>query len=107
MPQALLLIYAVALAVSSEEGGAQVIVAVAIRLDGKVWALPAPARHHDVIHRIVSSGDRTRAPASAEQGFVDSSLGFVSRERAREIAIREGHVAHPAHPRQLFSEDLW
>lgn len=56
---------------------------------------------------MVSSGDRTRVPAGAEQGFVDSNLGFASRDRAREIAIREGQVTHPAQQHQLFSEDLW
>ena len=56
---------------------------------------------------MVSSGARARIPAGAEQGFIDSGLGFVSRDQAREIAIREGQVTHPAHQRQLFSEDHW
>ena len=83
------------------------IVAVAIRLDDRVWTLPAPARHHDVTHRMVGPIMAETVPARAEQGFIDSGLGFVSRKQAREIAIHEGQVAFPAHPRELVSEDLW
>lgn len=61
------------------------IVAAAVRHE-RVWALPAPARHHNVI---------------------DSDEGFVSRSRAREIALREGQVERTDHATLLFSEDLW
>ncbi len=83
------------------------ILAAAIRFDGTVWALPAPARHHDVIHRMFDAKGVARVPGRAEQGFIDSEAGFVSRERARDIAVREGQVVCPDHDRELFSEDLW
>ena len=80
------------------------IVAAAIRR-GRVWALPAPARHHDVIRLMSKEG----IPASGmhDQGFVDSNAGFVSREAARTIALFEGQVERTGHATELFSEDLW
>ena len=82
------------------------IVAAAIRLNGVVWASPAPARHHDVIRHVVGP-TLARVPGWAEQGFIDSRRGFVSRAEARAIAIDQGQVISPAHPLELFSEDLW
>lgn len=72
------------------------IVAAAIRR-GRVSALPAFARHHHVIRLMSEQG----TPAS---GTTDQ--GFVSRERARTIALLEGQVERTDHATQLFSEDL-
>lgn len=81
------------------------IVAAAIVRNGVVWALPAPKRHHDLIRLMADRGEAV--PGLAAQGFVDSNEGFVSRERAREIALAEGQVERPDHATKLFSEDLW
>lgn len=80
------------------------IVAAAVRHE-RVWALPAPARHHNVIWLMRERG--IPVSGTTDQGFVDSDEGFVSRERAREIALREGQVERTDHPTLLFSEDLW
>lgn len=81
------------------------IVAAAIRQDGVVYALPAPARHHDVIHHMVGRG--LPRPITGEQGFIDHHRGFVGRERAGRIAIENGQIETLAQPPLLYSEDLW
>ena len=78
----------------------------AIRLNGKVWRLPRPKRHHDIIRMLAEMGDKT--PIRGEQGFWDSKEGFVDRNRAYEIALecKQTDGATPV-PGMLFSEDLW
>lgn len=85
------------------------IVAAAIRdMGGKVYALPAPARHHDIIRHIVENSVVDRVPAKWDQGFIDSDLGFVGRVQARDIAVHvDKQIDYASHPSQLFSEDLW
>lgn len=89
------------------------IVAAAIRHQGKVWALPAPARHHNIIHLMVQQGateeQRGLVHARGEQGFVDSDIGFVDRTEAARIAVAQGQVEkRRLHTNgQLYSEDLW
>lgn len=51
---------------------------------GRVWALPASTRHHDVIRLMSEQG--ISVSGTRDQGFVDSNEGFVSRERARTPA---------------------
>jgi hypothetical protein len=88
------------------------IVAAAIRLDGKVYALPAPARHGNVIRRICERTGRKSVPFEPEnQGFVDSELGFVNRQDAWVIAVKNGQLLDRA-PTDgsggtLYSEDVW
>ncbi len=80
------------------------IVAAAIKHEGKVYALPAPARHGDVIKHIY---ERTGGPVprASEQGFIDSELGFLGRAGALQRAIDERQIAGKSG--QLYSEDLW
>ena len=83
------------------------IVAAAVRsARGRVYALPAPARHHDIFRLLVSP------VKGQQQGFIDSEQGFVTRETARRIVVEQHQPlrdrrAEPNHPRELFSEDLW
>lgn len=88
------------------------IVAAAIRLDGRVYALPAPARHHDVIRWIVENTHHERVPGSADQGFIDSEMGFVGRVQAWDIAAHGSKQLLPIAPTdggsgRLYSEDVW
>lgn len=79
------------------------IVAVACFIDGEVHALPAPARHHDVLHQY----PLTMGHEHGEQGFIDHDLGYVNRKIAGEIAIKEGQIEKLKWPPDLYSEDLW
>ena len=78
------------------------IIAVACMIDGKVQTLPAPARHHNVLHKYPMPEHK-----HGEQGFIDDSLGFVGRKKAAKIALAEGQVEKLHSPPWLFSEDLW
>lgn len=79
------------------------IVAAAIKMDGHVFGLPAPNRHHDIIHQIAGKG--FELPVRGEQGFIDDTLGFVDRRRAALIAYDCEQI--DKRKPELFSEDLW
>ena len=81
------------------------IVAAAIRYEGKTFALPAPARHGDILNKW-----RLKTSTVGKFGFIDSEHGFVDRRDAWMIAEREGQILVKDHPQQkgvLFSEDVW
>lgn len=81
---------------------------VALRVvSGRVFRLPAPARHGDVISymaTMVSRGDI----AHATQGFVTAGGEFLNRRQAMVVAsingqLKKGQEGKP----ELYSEDLW
>ena len=78
----------------------------AIAINGRVFSLPRPKRHHDIINYLAEI-ERLPTPIGGEQGFVDSELGFVDRNAAGRIAIDAGQIEKLKWPPQLFSEDLW
>ena len=94
------------------------IVAAAVRHhDGRVFALPAPARHGDVLNWMKA---RDALPADYSRstlcGFIDSERGFVTRGEAFEIAESAGQLLPIADrgdrrirydARDLYSEDVW
>lgn len=84
------------------------IVRAALSINGAVYSLPSPARHHDVIHSLPIS----TLGLEFEQGFVDSTGRFLNRKDAMFVAqeakqlIRDSDPTHYQGP-ELFSEDLW
>ena len=86
------------------------ITAVAIRFRGKVWSLPAPARHHHVIELIVKETgvDHVQAPED-DQGFLDDRGIYYRRRPALAHALRCEQVKDPSKVLhgKLFSEDVW
>jgi hypothetical protein len=102
------------------------IIGVAVRLNGEVYGLPAPARHGQVLRLIgACMPDDPDAPHKAEQGFITDRARFVTREEARHVVQWEmarttaprlvhyprlkdhGRWEPSHHATQLFSEDLW
>lgn len=81
------------------------IAGVAIRINGEVWQLPAPARHHHIIRVWSEVHEGARLIPGSQQGFVTSTGRFVSREVAAQIAFAAGQVSRKK--RALFSEDVW
>jgi len=82
----------------------QKITHVAIKYANKVFSLPAPNRHHDVIRMIggVYGPD--------VQGFLDANGTFLNRKQAFLIAEQTGQLNRNPGGYQgpeLFSEDLW
>ena len=62
------------------------VVAVAILTeDGLVHTLPPPARHHDVVHRLVTFFNHP-SDRMDEQGFLLSDGSFCSRRPAKIVA---------------------
>lgn len=79
------------------------IVAAATMYQGVVHFMPAPHRHHHILHKM-------SFPASleCEQGFLTSEGKFVDRVEAKRIAIATGQeMLRQSYSRDLFSEDLW
>lgn len=83
------------------------VYAVAIRGNaGRVFALPQPYRHHDVIRHMANLGEPT--PITGEQGFLVSGRGFANRTEARRFAEEAGQILEGRGKLgELYSEDLW
>lgn len=82
--------------------------AAAVLLDGKVYSLSPPARHHSVIHWMV--GDLGLGPQTGmwEEGFLLSDGRFARRKPAWIIAERAGQIIRQTGPHgTLYSEDVW
>jgi hypothetical protein len=79
---------------------------VAIRFQGKVYALPAPHRHHHVIREILIQNPDVCTVDNDEQGFLDEGGRFLTRKQALVSAELFGQLR--CEPRGvLTSEDLW
>ncbi len=80
------------------------ITRAAIKTAEDVYHLLPPARHHNVLHRF------NLGSVAHVQGFMTSDREFVTREEAREIALKSGQITEQTncrHATKLFSEDLW
>jgi hypothetical protein len=83
------------------------IVAAAIVQNGKVWSVPAPGRHCDVIQHMNNCGVELTADLEA-QGFLTSNGVFLTRTEAKQTAIESGQLkTNNPILKELFSEDLW
>jgi len=83
---------------------------VAIRYRGKVWVLPPPNRHHDVVRMIADeTGDTHIDCRDDNQGFMDADGRNLTREQALVSALCNKQVLDESDIRhgQLFSEDIW
>lgn len=80
--------------------------ASAVRLDGVVWQLPAPARHRHVLWALdhVLPG---RAIEAHDQGFVTIDGRYVDRVEGARLALAAGQVTELKWGSELYSEDLW
>lgn len=84
------------------------ITSVGIMLDGQLWALPAPARHHHALLAIESVHPDKAIEAYPEtQGFVTNTGRWVDRTEGAAIAIAAGQIEALKWPPYLYSEDLW
>jgi hypothetical protein len=89
------------------DDGLEEISGVAIRHDGKFWALAKPSRHHDVLRMMCAQGFGPSAMVG-DQGFMTSAGCFVTRWQGHRIAFRAGQTKRqPYLESELFSEDVW
>lgn len=89
--------------------GTESIARAAIRVDGQVWSVPRPGRHHDVVRQYCKDTGVERMPLQSEeksvQGFLTSRGRFVDRHEAAALALEAGQI--DTHTPKLFSEDVW
>lgn len=83
------------------------LVRAALLYKGKIWSVPAPGRHHNVIQLMAGAG--LGPEAQRDQGFLTDIGRFVDRreglciaEAANQIIRRTGNADD-----KLYSEDLW
>jgi hypothetical protein len=79
--------------------------AAAILIGSVCYSVPAPGRHHHIIHLLADKGFKT--PIRGKQGFLLSSGDFATRKEAGRIAIAAGQITKLNWPPDLYSEDLW
>ena len=87
----------------------EVIVGVACVLDGVVWAMPKPNRHHHVLHMLDAAGLEAIRCYDIHQGFITNKNRFLTRAEAAILAIQNGQ-ANPDkmyNKARCYSEDLW
>ena len=83
---------------------------VAIRYKEKIWSLPKPNRHHNVIRLIADeTGDSHIDCRGENQGFLDADGRYLNRKQALVSALINKQVLNENDIRggQLYSEDLW
>lgn len=85
------------------------IVAAAIRTaDGKVWTLPQPARHNDLVKVIFKETGKPVHVPREDWGFVDEKGQFYRRRAAEHHARTAGQLTKPLIGGGILtSEDLW
>ena len=96
------------------------IIAAAIKIADVVCFIPAPARHHNVLHSLAKSfnGRTDRGYTEETQGFVTDEGVFLNRQHAyqhalwcgqgiprRDELLSGGHNVYNGD--SLYSEDLW
>ena len=82
-----------------------IIVAAAVKSNGLIMSMPAPARHEDIIKRMPGKAAKNLKPS--DQGFLDNTGNFVSRTDALIIARIAKQLLKDSNHKELFSEDLW
>lgn len=87
------------------------IVAAAVKTkDGVIHTLPAPNRHHHIVHALyeMAGSKSVLIEARGEQGFLLSNGTFADRVFSAGLATRNGQLKKPLiAPPNLYSEDLW
>jgi len=75
--------------------------------DDKVWFMPRPYRHFDLVKKIRNESGY-KSGFIKEQGFTTNLRRFVDRYEARVVARNAGQLLLTVHPGKfLWSEDIW
>lgn len=95
----------------------EIVTTAALLVNGVIWTLPRPARHHILLHAwahahwvhdpVTNTGHPRKVPTDAVQGFMTSEGRFVDRKEAERIARACGQLKGPMLGHELTSEDLW
>jgi len=79
---------------------------VAILQQDRIYSLPKPNRHADVIRMMITEHGM-EGPVNGIQGFLTEIGGFMNRKDAAKFAVASGQVKNLNVEGELFSEDLW
>lgn len=84
------------------------IVAVAVRHNGKLYSLPKPNRHHHVIELIWKETGEEVHSRDDDQGFLDEHGTYWRRRPAlyHARAVKQTIIG-PIHGDRLYSENVW
>lgn len=89
------------------ESGERITGVAIVDSQDRLWALPAPHRHHHIFALAAFVGDSAEGPIRG-QGFTTSNFRFVERVEALTIAQAAGQTRPGAKlGHQLYSEDVW
>jgi hypothetical protein len=88
------------------------IVSVAIKFGPVIAFVPAPGRHHNILHGLHENhGKRTGGYDVEKQGFLTDKGEFLSRREAYDHARSCGQFLKRPEGgysgTELYSEDLW
>lgn len=83
------------------------VVAAAIKKGRKIYSIPKPARHSDVVHAMIRMG--LGEPSKEEYGFKLSDGIFATRNIAKRFAYRAGQITRERFMSEkvFTTEDLW
>ena len=87
----------------------ETIVGVACKAYGKLYQLPKPNRHHNLLDIIFAEQGGETQVASDEDGFITSTGRYVNREDGLLIAQAANQIINERHVRgtELYSESVW
>lgn len=76
--------------------------------EGRIWSLPRPFRHHDVLRVMREYGATEDEDNPFSQGFLDESGRYLHRKAAYLSAVANGQIkGGKLIGSVLTSEDLW
>lgn len=85
------------------------IVAAAIFYNNKIWTLPKPNRHADIVRHIKKTRGKGISGPSTD-GFINNDGIFLNRVEALDVALKASQCNYPHDAIKngsLYSEDLW
>lgn len=86
------------------------VVAVAIRFQGKVYSLPAPNRHRDLVsHIIQTTSVRNVDVHPDDEGFLDENGRYLNRRQALLNAELNNQIIPEKSIllNELYSDNIW
>jgi hypothetical protein len=79
----------------------------AVRYDGRIFAVPHPGGHNDVLRSMTAAGYDGLYALGGVFGFITSKGRFVDRRAARVIARVAGQIRGSGIKAELFIGDFW
>lgn len=88
----------------------EIIVGVASKAYGKLYQLPKPYRHHDLLDIMFKERGGVETVCADEEGFITSLGRYVDRVEGFSIASKANQILQDRHHKgqiELYSESVW